>query len=157
MSVCDGDLVCLWLCGCIYLLTQHNPETSVAVPHLTHQAICDNMWWSSSLHLSVWMWIPVNRPQWRNNRNCCALKPSSDVFQYVVLRLFVFQCVDRDTCRLNAKKKQSELFSILILEVIVISVCCSLSLSFSVWINLGVWKIILKKIMIIKPFKKQVF
>ena len=60
-----------------------------------------------SLHLSVWMWIPVNRPQWRNNRNCCAFNPSSDVCQYVVLRLFLFQCVATDTCRLNAKKKKS--------------------------------------------------
>ena len=80
VSVCDGVLVCLWLCGRIYLWTQINPETSVPVQHWTHNAICDNMWWSSSFHVSVLMWIPVKRPQWRNNRNCCALEPSSDVF-----------------------------------------------------------------------------
>ena len=138
VSVCDGVMVCLWLCASIYLWTQLNPETSVPVQHLTHQPISDNMWWSLSFHLSVWMSIPVNQPQWRNNQSSCTLKPSSDVCQYVVLRLFVFQCVDTYTCRLNAKKKQSLLFSISILELIVISVWCSLSFSFSVWMQIPV-------------------
>ena len=44
VSVCDGVMVCLWLCARIYLWTQINPETSVPVQHWTHQAICDNMW-----------------------------------------------------------------------------------------------------------------
>ena len=135
LLVCDGVSVCLWLCGRIYLWTQLNPEKSVPVPHWTHDAICDNMWWSSSFHVSVWMWIPVKRPQWRNNRNCCTPEPSSDVFQYVVLIFFVFQCVDTDTCKLNAKKKQYYLFSIWSFELIIISLWSSESFCFSVWMR----------------------
>ena len=85
VSICDGVLVCLSLCGRIYLWTQLNPETSVPVQHWTHEAISDNMRWSSSLHFSVWRWIPVNRTQLKNNQKCWAINPWSDVWQYVVV------------------------------------------------------------------------
>ena len=59
-SVCDGFLVCLWMCGCGHPQTKLNPETSGPVHHLTHQGMFVNMWWYCSLHLIVWMQIPVN-------------------------------------------------------------------------------------------------
>ena len=109
VSVCDGVLVCLWMCGRIYLWAQLNPEISVPIQQWTHQTLCHNMWWSSSLHLSVWRWIPVNRIQWKNNQKCWAINPWSDVWQYVVLFFFASQCVDVDTCKQTTMKKQSEL------------------------------------------------
>ena len=132
LSIFDGVLVCLWMCGRIYLWAQFNPETSAAVQHWTHQTLSDNMWWSSSLHLSVWMCIPVNRIQWKNNQKRWAINPWSDVWQYVVLFFFASQCLDVHTCKQTTMKKQSELlrtcvikwcFSICGTQIICLSVC----------------------------------
>ena len=80
VTICGGLRLCISVCGGGYLSTEYNEKTIRNVEQLTHEVMCGNMWCFFSLHLSVWMWIPVNRPQWRNNRNCCALEPSSDCF-----------------------------------------------------------------------------
>ena len=112
MTICGGLRLCISVCGGGYLSKENNEKTMRNVDQLTHAVMCGNMRWSFSFHLSVWMWIPVNRPQWRNNRNFCSLKPSRYVCQYMLLRFFIFDCVDTDSYKLNAKKKQSLLLSI---------------------------------------------
>ena len=67
---CDGVLVCLWMCGHRYLPTKLNAQTSGSFHHLSHQVICYNVWWSSSLNFCVCMQIPVNWIQSRNKHNC---------------------------------------------------------------------------------------
>ena len=106
VTICGGLCLCISVCGGGYLSTENNEKKIRNVAQLSHAVMCGNMRWSFSFHLSGWMWIPVNRLQWRNNRNCCSLKPSTYVCQYVLLRLFVFECVDTDTYKLNAKNKQ---------------------------------------------------
>ena len=115
VTICGSIRLCISVCGCGYLSKENNEKTIRNVEQLTHTVMCGNMRWSFSFHLSVWMWIPVKRPQWRNNRNCCSIKPSRYVCQYVLLRFFVFECVDTDTYKLNAKNKQLWLLSISIL------------------------------------------
>ena len=107
VTICGGLRLCISVCGGGCLSKEQNEKTIRNVEQLTHAVMCGNMRWSFSFHLSVWMWIPVNRPQWRNNQNCCWLKSSRYVCQYVLLRFFVFECVHTDTYRLNARKKQS--------------------------------------------------
>ena len=58
-SVCDGVLVCIWMCGCGHRRTQLNSKKSGSVHHLTQQGMFVNMWWCCSFHFSVWMQIPV--------------------------------------------------------------------------------------------------
>ena len=106
VTICGSIRLCISVCGCGYLSKENNEKTIRNVEQLTHAVMCGNMRWSFSFHLSVWMWIPIKRPQWRNNRNCCWIKPSSYVCEYVLLRFFVFESVDTDTDKLNAKKKQ---------------------------------------------------
>ena len=106
VTICGSIRLCISVCGCGYLSKENNEKTIRNVEQLTHAVMCGNMQWSFSFHLSVWMWIPVKRPQWRNNRNCCSIKPSRYVCQYVLLRFFAFEWVDTDTYKLNAKKKQ---------------------------------------------------
>ena len=115
MTICGSIRLCISVCGHGYLSKENNEKTIRNVEQLTHSVMCGNMRCSFSFHLSVWMWIPVKRPQWRNNRNCCSIKPSRYVCQYVLLRFFVFECVDTDTYKLNAKNKELWLLSISIL------------------------------------------
>ena len=107
VTICGGLRLSISVCGGVYLSKEKNEQTIRNIEQLTHAVMCGNMRWPFSFHLSVWMWILVKRPQWRNNQNCCSLKPSTYVCQYVLLRFFVFECVDTDTYKLNAKKKQS--------------------------------------------------
>ena len=64
------------------------------------------MWWSVSFSFSVWILSSVNRIQLRNNNNCWASNPLSDICQYVVVCFFLFQCLD--PLRVNRIKSRNK-------------------------------------------------
>ena len=63
VTICGSIRLCISVCGCGYLSKENNENTIRNVEQLTHAVMCGNMRWSFSFHLSVWMWIPVKRPQ----------------------------------------------------------------------------------------------
>ena len=63
VTICGGLRLCISVCGGRYLSKENNEKTIRNVEQLTHAVMCGNMQWSFSFHLSVWMWIPVNRQQ----------------------------------------------------------------------------------------------
>ena len=63
LTICGILCLCISVCGGGYLSTEYNEKTIRNVEQLTHAVMCGNMRWSFSFHLSVWMWIPVKRPQ----------------------------------------------------------------------------------------------
>ena len=48
------------VCGCGYLLRDHNQETIGTVAQLSHQDMSVNMCYSDSSSLSVWIQIIIN-------------------------------------------------------------------------------------------------
>ena len=112
------NTVCEWWC----LLTVFK-EAMATIVHLMHQAMCDNMWLSLSVSISVWIHTPVNRVKLRKNGISSTLRPSgvcpsvcdgvliclwmcgcghprrkinpetSECFQHLTHRPFVHQCV----------------------------------------------------------------
>ena len=63
VTICGGLHFCISVCRGGYLSTENNEKTIRNVEQLTHAVMCGNMRWSFSFHLSVWMCIPVKRPQ----------------------------------------------------------------------------------------------
>ena len=53
-----------------------------------------------SMCVCAYMWTKIQR---RNTQTSSALNPSRNVCQYVVLRLFIFQCVDAPACHVKLR------------------------------------------------------
>ena len=60
VTICGSLRLCISVCGCGYLLTDHNEETIGTLAHLSHQVMSVNMWYSNYLSFSVWIHIPVD-------------------------------------------------------------------------------------------------
>ena len=74
VTISGGLHLCISVCGCGYLSTDHNEETIRTVVHLSHQVMSVNMWYSDYLSFSVWIHIPLDSMQRRNNHNCSAFQ-----------------------------------------------------------------------------------
>ena len=121
VSVCDGLFVCLWMCGSGHPRTQLNPETSGRVQLLSNQPFvhqCVMVYWSVCECVVA---ETANATQCTNIWTCSSFKPARDICQYVVMVFFAFHCVDANTCKISLNYKSTQLLSILIFQVIDIS------------------------------------
>ena len=98
LSICGSLCNCVPLCGHGFL-----EPLSIKLSYIHY-----NMWWSDCLSFRVWRLPPVKRFQSRNNKTCCAFNSSSDCCQYVVVWIYVCQCVDASACEHILIKKQLE-------------------------------------------------